>query len=268
MIDQALEFLGSQKIEADLALVLGSGLGPLADKISSAKRIPYSQIPGAKVSSVAGHKGELVVGELEGKKVIALSGRLHGYEGHTPNEVVYLLRALRKLGIRKFILSNASGSTHKAFPPGSLALIGDHINFTGKNPLTGAELYGAERFPDMSDLYSLKWREQVLSLSKKTKLKFPLKEAVYIGVRGPNFETPAEIRAFRTMGADIVGMSTVWEAIALKQMGAEILGISCVCNFGAGVVDQVLKHEDVLQAGRDASQDFQNLVEAIIGVSL
>ena len=268
MIEKSLEFLRAQKIEADLAIVLGSGLGPLADKISSSKRIPYSQIPGAKTSGVAGHKGELVAGDLQGQRIVALSGRLHGYEGHTPNEVVYILRVLRKLGVRKFILSNASGSTHKAFAPGSLALIRDHINFTGLNPLTGKDLYGGERFPDMSDVYSRKWREQVLGLSKSLKSKFPLKEAVYIGVRGPSFETPSEIKAFCTMGADIVGMSTVWEAIALKQLGAEILGISCVGNFGAGVTHQVLKHEDVLQAGRDASQEFQNLVEAIVRTSV
>jgi len=264
-----------------LAAVLGSGLGSFSEELQSAESLSLESIPGANRSSVEGHRGELVVGHLEGHRIAVQSGRLHGFEGHAPNQVVFSLRALKLWGVKKFILTNATGATHSKVAPGALALLKDHINFTGDNPLVGKELYGGPRFPDMSDLYSKSWRELAKKVGKRLNLELP--ELVYIGVYGPNFETASEIKAFHQWGADIVGMSTVWEALALKQMGAELLGLSCVCNYGTGVSPQgtegsifspqgtegsILSHEEVLATGLKVETDFRRLLRELIRETL
>lgn len=250
----------------ELALVLGSGLSAFAQELQKSENCSIDQIPGAHKSSVQGHRGELILGFVEGKRVAVQSGRIHGFEGYTPEQVVFVVRTLKMWGVKKFILTNASGTTHEGVAPGSLALIADQINFTGQNPLVGKELFGGQRFPDVSDLFSAAWRER----AKKTAahLGLSLKDLVYIGVLGPSYETAAEIRAFHRMGADIVGMSTVWEALALKQLGAELLGISAVCNWGTGVKTGALSHEEVLAAGLQIESDFRRLLRSLIRETL
>jgi len=266
-LKKAVHFLDEKFGAApELAAVLGSGLGSFTQELQRSENIPLDNIPGAYRSSVQGHRGELVIGYLEGHRIAVQSGRLHGFEGHAPNQVVFSLRALKLWGVKKFVLTNATGATHAGIKPGALALLKDHINFTGNNPLAGKELFGGSRFPDMSDLYSKSWRELAQRIGKR--LNLPLPELVYIGVYGPNFETAAEIRAFHQWGADIVGMSTVWEALALKQMGAELLGLSCVCNWGTGVKDGALSHEEVLAAGLQVETDFRRLLRELIRETL
>ncbi len=228
-----------------LAAVLGSGFSVFADSLVARKKVKTTDIVASLQSSVPGHRGELFLSEVESRKLLLVSGRVHGYEGHGPDRVVHLLRALKLWGIHHFILTNASGSTRLSFKPGDLALIKDHINFTGRNPLTGAELFSGPRFPDMGDAYSKQWRLSTLKLARARKLR--LKQGVYMGVNGPSFETPAEIKAFAKLGADFVGMSTVWETIALRQMGASVLGLSCITNYGCGLTSRPLSHSDVLE---------------------
>jgi purine-nucleoside phosphorylase len=250
------------------ALVLGSGLSGFLSQLSTGSHsVSTSDVPGANSSSVLGHAGKLAVGKLQDSKlgtksVAILAGRIHGYEGHSPQQVVHILRALRKWGVKRFILTNATGSTQRTYRPGNLVLISDHINFTGLTPLRGAELFGGTRFPDMTDAYSKEWRKKARSIAKK--LRIPIKEGVYIGVNGPSFETAAEIKMFAKWGAHICGMSTVWETIALRQMGAEVLGLSCVTNFGTGVSNKVLSHEEVLVATEKIQNSFAKLMKAII----
>ncbi len=250
----------------EIAIVLGSGLGSFVQELQRTESVSLDQIPGAKKSSVQGHRGELAVGYLDGHRIAVQVGRIHGFEGHSPNQVVQSLRALKLWGVKKFILTNASGSTHAGAVPGTLSLIRDQINFTGQNPLVGHELLGGPRFPDVSDLFSEAWRAKAKKIAEKLRLNLP--ELVYIGVLGPSYETAAEIRAFHKWGADIVGMSTVWESLALKQMGAEILGISCVCNYGTGVKDGALSHEEVLAAGLSLENDFRRLLRELIRETL
>ncbi|TVQ77512.1 MAG: purine-nucleoside phosphorylase [Bradymonadales bacterium] len=253
------EFLSRELKEApELSIVLGSGLSAYADELKIESKISYAEIPGMEASSVIGHRGELITGKIDGLRVCILSGRLHGYEGHSPDRVVYLARLLCLWGCRQFVLTNASGSTHLGFNAGDLALISDHINFTGQNPLVGKELYGGERFPDMSDLYSQDWRKRILARSKR------FREAVYAGVLGPSFETAAEIQMLHRMGADLVGMSTVWEAIALKQMGAQVLGISCVANLGTGVKESPLSHQEVLDSMASSYRFFSQEMKTVL----
>lgn len=233
-----------------LCFVLGSGYSEFPDTLHVVHRIKTHAIPGVPPTTVEGHKGELILAEKtlkngKSSKCLIVSGRFHGYEGHTPQTVVQLLRGIRQWGASHFFLTNAAGSTSIKYKPGMLVSIKDHLNFTGQNPLTGKELYGGPRFPDMSDLYSAQWRKSLQSLSRKLKIKLP--EVVYAGVNGPCFETASEIKFFHRSGAHVVGMSTVWEAIALKQMGATIAGLSCVTNYGTGVTKRPLSHNDVLE---------------------
>lgn len=250
----------------EVAVVLGSGLSSYADRLQNSKRIPASEIPGSIGSTVQGHSGSVVLGTLGTARALVLAGRIHGYEGHSPEQVVHNVRALRLWGIQKFVITNAAGSTSLKYKPGSLVLLKDHINFTGQSPLTGKELFGGSRFPDMSDAYSKKWRARVLALAKKEKLKLP--EGIYAGCIGPSYETPAEIRMLKTLGADLVGMSTVWEALALHQMGTEILGLSCVTNFGTGVTTKKLSHEEVIKTTQHAQKLFFKLMDLILQKSL
>jgi purine-nucleoside phosphorylase len=237
------------QLRPKVGIVLGSGLGSFARKVEQATAIPYSQIPHFPQSTVPGHSGRLMIGTVSGVPVAVMQGRVHAYEGYTSDEVTFPIRALVRLGVNTLVLTNAAGGINPAFRQGQLVLISDHINLTARNPVAG--LHDARfgpRFFDMSDAYSARLR----SLAKKTAedMDLDLEEGVYISVLGPSFETPAEIRAFRTMGADLVGMSTVQETIAARQMGIEVLGISCVTNLAAGIQSTPLTHEEVLETGR------------------
>lgn len=264
---EAAQFLKAKLGDAPkLGIVLGSGLSSFAEVLDDSLSLPTSEIPHAARSTVIGHAGKLVVGLSKKNKVAVMAGRVHGYEGNSPQVVVHNLRSLRLWGVEKFILTNAAGSTTAKLKPGSISLISDQINFTYQNPLIGRELFGGERFPDMSDLYSLAWRKKIRSVARKIKLR--LSESVYAGVLGPSFETAAEIKVFNKLGASLVGMSTVWESIALKQMGAEILGISCVTNFGTGVSKQTLSHSEVIERTKKIQKTFNQLMQTIIQVSI
>jgi purine-nucleoside phosphorylase len=249
----------------ELAIVLGSGLASLTHELQIDGRLCNSEIPGAKNSSVEGHRGELLLARYANRQLLCVSGRLHGYEGYSPQEVVFVLRSLSAWGIKNFILTNSAGSTHEAFKPGEVVLIKDHINFTGQNPLTGRDLFGGPRFPDSSDLYSRSWRDRVIE--KAHRQQVPVREATYMGVAGPNYETAAEIKMFAQWGADIVGMSTVWESLALHQMGSRVLGISLISNFGTGVRQDPLLHEDVLQIGKQSFSQFKQTLDLAIDAS-
>ncbi len=244
------------------ALVLGSGLSGFADRLESAENIRSQDIPGAVHSTVVGHSGKLVVGKIKNSRVAVLAGRVHGYEGHSPHQVVHNLRALRLWGVQRFILTNAAGSTHTAFRPGDLVLLKDHLNCTGQNPLIGLELFSGARFPDMSDAYSKEWRARALKIAKK--LRISLKQGVYAGLMGPTYETAAEVKMFRKWGADLVGMSTVWECIAVHQMEAKVLGISVVTNLGTGVSKNPLSHQEVLETTQKVQKKFNVLVENLL----
>lgn len=250
----------------DVAVVLGSGLSGFIEDLKNQHLLPFRDVPGGIHSSVPGHSGKFILGHLGSKRVLALSGRIHGYEGHSPHEVVHLVRATRIWGVDKFIITNASGSTHRGMKPGSLTLIKDQINFTGKSPLTGLDLFGGERFSDSSDLFTKAWLQKAKRSLKAKKIN--LKDSVYMGVNGPAFETAAEIKAFKNLGADIVGMSTVWETLALSQMKAQILGISCVCNYGTGIVNQPLTHQEVLDMGQKAQSSFRKILKIVIETTL
>ena len=243
---RAAKFIQSKtKLRPSVALVLGSGLGAFADELSSATRIPYHKIPGFPRSTVAGHSGQLVIGKAAGVPLVAMQGRVHLYEGYSAKEVVFPMRVLGRLGIRAAILTNAAGAINLDYSQGALVAIRDHINLQGTNPLIGPndERFGV-RFPDMSHAYAKAYRE--IALREAKRLGIQIHEGVYAALCGPSFETPAEIRYLKTIGADLVGMSTVPEAIAANHMRMKVLGISCVTNFAAGVTDQKLDHKEVL----------------------
>jgi purine-nucleoside phosphorylase len=246
-----------------IAVVLGSGLGSLANFISNKIEIPYEQIPNFPKTTVPGHEGCLIFGELGGREIVAMKGRFHYYEGWNMNEVVFPLRIFRLLGVENLILTNAAGGINTQFKPGDLMLIKDHISFLAENPLRGTNMdqFGP-RFPDMSQVYD---REIVeLAADCAQKLHYEIRRGVYAYAKGPSFETPAEIRAFRILGADAVGMSTVPEAITARHMGMKVLGISCITNMAAGVLDQTLNHEEVIETGKKVEQKFAKLVTEIV----
>jgi purine-nucleoside phosphorylase len=249
---------------ADVAVVLGSGLGDFADQLRDSFTIPYQDIPHFPASRVMGHAGKLVVGTLAGKKVLALSGRVHVYEGHAMDTVTFAVRALGRLGLPRLILTNAAGGISPNCARGALMIIDDHINFLGGNPLVGAndDRFGL-RFPDMTYVYSPTLR--ALADEAATAGGVTVQHGVYIAVLGPSYETPAEIRAFRTLGADAVGMSTVPEAIAARHMGIEVLGISCITNAAAGVFPEPLHHSEVMATTQQVKGQFISLLEGIIG---
>lgn len=246
-----------------LAIVLGSGLGGFADELSGVVEIPYSEIPGWPRSTAIGHAGTLYYGELGGVKLIALSGRAHLYEGYSPARVTYPIRILHLLGIRAVILTNAAGGINLEFGQGALVLISDHINLQGTNPLVGAnEDDFGPRFPDMSEAYCRRFRK--LAKEAAAELGIELKEGVYAAMLGPSYETPAEIRYLRTIGADLVGMSTVAETIVANHAGMKVLAISCVTNMAAGILPQKIHHEEVLETGRRVRDTFVMLMKAVI----
>jgi len=249
----------------DAAIVLGSGLGDFASNLAAGGRsVPYAELPHWPGSHVPGHEGRLVVGAVGGRTIAALSGRCHAYEGYDLGTVTFGVRALGLLGVRTIILTNAAGGVNTGFTQGALMVIDDHINLMGNNPLAGAndERFGP-RFPDMSEVYSKRLRGMADEVAKGHGLA--IGHGVYVAVHGPSYETPAEIRYLRTIGADAVGMSTVPEAIAARHMGVDVLGISCITNAAAGVLPQPLNHDEVMQVARQVRGAFAALLEGIIG---
>jgi len=246
-----------------VGVILGSGLGDFADGVDERVTIPYGDIPGFPASGVVGHSGMLVAGTVRGVPTVVLSGRVHYYEGHAMPVVVFPARVLGLLGCRTAIVTNAAGGIDRSLKSGDLMLIEDHINLFGTNPLVGAndEDLGP-RFPDMSDAYRKDLRSLALAVAKRQRI--PLKHGVYVGVHGPSYETPAEIRALRSWGADAVGMSTVPEVIALNQMGVGVLGISCITNMAAGVLKQKLDHREVLETTQRVKGDFVRLLTFLV----
>jgi purine-nucleoside phosphorylase len=262
--DAAASFLQSQTpLRPRIGLVLGSGLGSFADDLTEAVRIPYAQIPSFPRSTAIGHAGQLVIGKCGGVPVAVMQGRVHLYEGYSAAEAAFPTRVLARLGIKTLILTNAAGGINLAYGQGALVVLRDHINLQGQNPLSGPneERFGP-RFPDMTHVYSKRLRE--IALEEEKKLGIAAHEGVYVGLLGPSYETPAEIRFLRTIGADLVGMSTIPEAIAARHMGVEVLAISCVTNMAAGTTDQALNHEEVLEVGRRVMGQFVALLRAIL----
>jgi purine-nucleoside phosphorylase len=246
-----------------VAIVLGSGLGDFADSVLDAIVTPYDAIPHWPASKVIGHAGRLAVGSVSGKCIAALAGRVHFYEGHDLSTVVFATRVMGRLGVKQIILTNAAGGINTGFAQGALMVIDDHINLLGSNPLVGPndERFGA-RFPDMSEVYSRRLRAVADEAARATGVA--ISHGVYVAVHGPSYETPAEIRAFRTLGADAVGMSTVPEAIAARHMGMEVLGVSCITNMAAGVLPQPLDHNEVMETARRVKGSFIALLEGIV----
>ena len=247
----------------DVAIVLGSGLGDFADTLANQTVFPYGDIPNWPASAVVGHAGKLVSGTLAGRRVAALSGRAHYYEGHDLKTVTFPARALGRLGVRTLILTNAAGGINFDFKPGTLMLMDDHINLMGDNPLVGANdgRFGP-RFPDMTAVYAKRLRELAVDAARQRGLA--LAHGVYAALKGPSYETPAEIRYLRAIGADAVGMSTVPEAIVARHMGLEVLGISCITNPAAGVLPQPLVHDEVMEVARRVRGEFAGLLEGIV----
>ena len=247
-----------------LGVVLGSGLGDFAKSLTDARTMPYGTLPNWPVSRVIGHEGTLVVGKTAGRTVAALAGRCHAYEGHDMATVTFAIRVLGLLGVKTLILTNAAGGVNTGFSQGALMVIDDHINLMAGNPLVGAndERFGP-RFPDMTEIYSARLRAIADRAGKAINLLLP--HGTYVGVLGPSYETPAEIRYLRTIGADAVGMSTVPEAIVARHMQIEVLGISCITNMAAGVLPHPLNHDEVMETARRIRGQFIALLEGIIG---
>ena len=247
----------------DTAIVLGSGLGDFADRLLDAVVTPYAELPHWPASTVIGHSGKLVIGNMGTRRVAALAGRAHFYEGHDLATVVFAVRVMGRLGVKRLILTNAAGGINTGFGQGALMIIDDHINLIGTNPLVGAndERLGA-RFPDMSEVYSSRMRR--IADEAAAAAGVPVQHGVYVATHGPSYETPAEIRFFRTIGADAVGMSTVPEAIAARHMGLEVLGISCITNMAAGVLPGPLNHDEVMETARRVRGSFIALLEGIL----
>jgi purine-nucleoside phosphorylase len=251
------------KTRPEVAIVLGSGLGPMADAVENPTVIPYERIPGWPLSTAVGHAGKLIFGKLEGREVVVMSGRAHLYEGHPMDQVVLGVRVLARLGADKVILTNAAGGINLTYHRGALVLITDHLNLQGANPLLGPNDDSlGPRFPDMTFCYSPRLR--ALAEQQAKRIGIPLHHGVYAGLSGPTYETPAEIRYLRIIGADLVGMSTVPEAIALNHMGAEVLAFSCVTNMAAGVTNEKINHEEVLETGRQVRDQFIRLIRSIL----
>ncbi len=263
-IERVASFIKSKiTTSPGIGLILGSGLGVLAEQIQQPIILPYADIPEFPVSTVEGHAGQLVFGELCGKKVVAMQGRFHYYEGYSMEQVTFPVRVMKLLGVETIIVTNAAGSVNENFAPGDLMLITDHINFMGTNPLIGAndERFGP-RFPDMSEAYNKELRSLAIQIAITQGLD--LKEGVYVGNTGPTYETPAEIRMARVMGGDAVGMSTVPEVIVARHCGMKVLGISCLTNMAAGILDQPLSHDEVIETTEKVKEKFLRFVKEIV----
>jgi len=262
--DSSAQFLLSQtELRPRVGLILGSGLGGLADELSEAVRIPYAQIPFFPRSTAVGHAGQMVIGNAGRIPLAAMQGRVHLYEGYSPREVAFPIRVFGRMGVRAVILTNAAGGINSEFKQGALVVISDHINLQGQNPLIGKndDRFGT-RYPDMTQAYWKAYRE--FALDEARKLGLTVYQGVYAAMTGPSFETPAEIRYLRTIGADLVGMSTISEVIAARHMGLKVLAISCVTNMAAGILDQILTHEEVLETGERVKGAFTALLKAVL----
>ena len=263
--EHAAGFLLEQSsLRPKIGVVLGSGLGGFADELGDTVRVPYSQIPSFPHSTAIGHAGQMVIGRAGDIPVAAMQGRVHLYEGYSAEQVAFPVRVLGRMGIRALIITNAAGGINTKYQQGVLVVISDHINLQGQNPLVGAndERFGP-RFPDMTQAYWKPYRETALSAAKK--LGKTVHEGVYAGLLGPSYETPAEIRYLRTIGADLVGMSTIAEVIAARHMGIKVLAISCVTNMAAGILDQPLNHQEVLDTAERVEGDFVGLLRVVLG---
>jgi purine-nucleoside phosphorylase len=263
-VEEAAALIRARVGTPDVAVVLGSGLGDFAKTLQDATEWFYADLPHWPASKVIGHEGRLVVGTLAGRRVAALSGRAHFYEGHDLRTVTFATRVMGRLGIKLLILTNAAGGVNVNLKPGTLMVMDDHLNLLGSNPLVGPneDRFGL-RFPDMSEVYSKRLRAVADETARAQGL--PIGHGVYVAVHGPSYETPAEIRFLRLIGADAVGMSTVPEAIVARHMGIEVLGISCITNAAAGVLPQPLNHEEVMDVARQVRGRFAALLEGIIG---
>jgi purine-nucleoside phosphorylase len=266
---EAVELVEARtSIRPQIGLVLGSGLGAFADSLLHAVRIPYKHLPGFPASTAIGHKGELVLGTLGANghaaaDIAVMSGRFHLYEGYTPQQVVSGVRLFHELGIRRLVLTNAAGGIDLSYQRGALVLISDHINLQGFNPLVGPNDSSlGPRFPDMTEAYSTEFRRVALQTAEE--MGITLYQGVYAGLLGPSYETPAEIRFLKAIGADLVGMSTVPEAIAANHLGMKVLGISCVTNVAAGLSGEKLSHDEVLEVGQRVSGTFIKLLSALL----
>lgn len=263
-INEAVELIkGKINVKPSIGLILGSGLGSLADNIKNPTIIKYENIPHFPKSTVEGHKGQLVIGELGGKIVVAMQGRFHYYEGYHLNDVTFPVRVMIGLGIESLIVTNAAGGANVEFTPGDLMIIKDHINFTGQNPLIGENLSElGPRFVDMSKAYNREHMQVARDAGKK--LNIELKEGVYMWFTGPTYETPAEVKLARILGADAVGMSTVPEVTIANHQGIKVLGISCITNMASGILDQPLHHEEVVETSMRVKENFERLLVEII----
>jgi purine-nucleoside phosphorylase len=263
-IQEAKQFIEEEIPYApEIGLILGSGLGVLAEEMEDVTVIHYEEIPHFPVSTVEGHAGQLVVGKLAGRSAVLMKGRFHMYEGYGAEHVSFPVRVMKALGASKLVVTNAAGGINTDYSAGDLMLIRDHINMMGRNPLTGRnESEIGVRFPDMSEAYSGRLRALAHETAKS--LGFELREGVYVGLLGPSYETPAEIRMLRILGADAVGMSTVPEVIAARHTGMEVVGISCISNMAAGILDQPLSHAEVMETADRVKDKFVSLVKGII----
>jgi len=255
--------LSKSRLRPKIAVVLGSGLGAFADELTNTNLIPYEKIPGFPHPTIEGHAGRLVIGKLNEIPVAVMQGRVHLYEGYSTSEVVYPVRVLRQMQIQAAVLTNAAGAINLNFSQGALVVIRDHLNLNGVNPLVGPndDRFGP-RFPDMSEAYCKRYRD--IALAEGRKLGLDVKEGVYAALAGPSYETPAEIRYLRTIGADMVGMSTTLEVIAARHMGIRVLGISCVTNMAAGILDQPITHAEVIETGERVRGQFVALLRSVI----
>jgi purine-nucleoside phosphorylase len=249
-------------IPVDVAIVLGSGLSGLADEIDAVAKIPYRDVPGFPAATVLGHPGALIVGKLEGKNVVALAGRFHVYEGHDVRLAAFPARVVHALGASTLIVSNAAGGVNRLWQPGDLMLIRDHINLTFRNPLTGPVEESDLRFPDMSEPYDRDLAELARDVAAEQGVT--LREGVYVGLLGPTYETPAEVRMLAHLGADAVGMSTVPEVVVARALGMRVLGLSCITNLASGLTNNPITHAEVLEATAHAAEKFKRLVRGIV----
>ncbi|MDQ6599533.1 purine-nucleoside phosphorylase [Bacillus salipaludis] len=263
-IQNAAGFLkGKYSKTPKIGLILGSGLGVLADEIAEPVKIPYHEIPDFPVSTVEGHAGQLVFGSLSGAEVVAMQGRFHFYEGYSMDKVTFPVRVMKELGVEMLIVTNAAGGVNESFSPGDLMIITDHINFMGTNPLIGPnDSKLGVRFPDMSEAYTKELRAIAKEIARG--LNIEVKEGVYVGFTGPVYETPAEIRMARVLGGDAVGMSTVPEVIVARHGGLKVLGISCITNMASGILDQPLSHDEVIETTEKVKANFLLYIKEIV----
>jgi purine-nucleoside phosphorylase len=262
--EAAAQFLMSQTaLRPTIGLILGSGLGAFADSLAEPSRVPYAQIPAFPRSTAIGHAGQMVIGKAGSVAVAAMQGRVHLYEGYSAQEVAFPIRVFGRMGVQAVILTNAAGGINLKYQQGALVLIKDHINLQGQNPLVGPndDRFGV-RFPDMTRAY---WKPYGKAAQEEAaKLGIKLEDGVYAALLGPNYETPAEIRYLRTIGADLVGMSTIAETTVARHMGIKVLAISCVTNMAAGITDQVLSHQEVMETGEKVRGQFEALLRAVL----